>query len=275
MNVLFDLDGTLTDPREGIVACLRHALRSLGHPCPPMADLVECIGPPLRDSFSRLLGTEDSGVIDEAIALYRARFSATGIFENAVYPGVPEALTELRALGMTLYVATSKPYPFARRIVEHFGLTPFFRRVHGSELSGIRADKGELIAHVLELETLSSGSTVMVGDRAHDVLGARARGVFPLAVLWGYGSRAELTAAGARVFCPQPAMLAPLLRVHAAASASGAATGSGSARRLRGRFPEDGRQPVYRHGKAPAQEDDDAGDERAPGRATRPPQVEP
>lgn len=214
MNVLFDLDGTLTDPREGIVACLKHALRGLGRPSPPDSDLVGCIGPPLRESFGMLLGSADGKVIDEAIALYRERFSVTGIFENTLYPGVPPALTELRDLGMTLYVATAKPHAFARRIVEYFGLSPFFRQVYGSELDGTRADKGELIAHVMQIESLSPGSTAMVGDRAHDVLGAIARGVRPVGVLWGYGSAAELTAAGATVLCERPAMLAPLLRAH-------------------------------------------------------------
>jgi phosphoglycolate phosphatase len=211
---MFDLDGTLTDPREGIVACLKHALRGLGRPSPPDSDLLRCIGPPLKESFGRLLGSDDGKAIDTAIALYRERFSVTGIFENAVCPGVPSALAELQALGMTLYVATSKPHVFARRIVEYFGLGPFFRRVHGSELDGTRANKGELIEHVMQIESLSPRATVMVGDRAHDVLGAMARGVLPVGVLWGYGSREELEAAGATVLCEHPAMLAPLLRAH-------------------------------------------------------------
>jgi phosphoglycolate phosphatase len=115
---------------------------------------------------------------------------------------------------MTLYVATSKPHAFARRIVDHFGLSPFFRGVHGSELDGTRADKGELIGHVLHVEALMPGVTVMVGDRSHDVRGAMTRGILSIGVLWGYGSREELTAAGADTLCEHPAMLTPLLRAH-------------------------------------------------------------
>jgi phosphoglycolate phosphatase len=212
VNVLFDLDGTLTDPREGIVACLKHALRGLGRPIPPDADLLRYIGPPLRETFASLLSSASPEAIDEAVALYRERFSATGIFENVVYPGVPPALTELQALGMRLYVTTAKPQLFAERIVDHFGLARFFHRVYGSDLDGTRAIKNELIAHVLRTESLSPHSTVMVGDRAHDVRGAVANGVLPIGVLWGYGSREELTAAGATLLCEQPAMLAALLQ---------------------------------------------------------------
>ncbi len=215
MNVLFDLDGTLTDPREGIVACLKHALRGLGRSSPPDADLARFIGPPLRETFASLLGSASPAAIDEAVALYRERFAATGIFENALYPDVPPVLAELQALGMTLYVATAKPQLFAERIVDHFGLARFFHRVYGSELDGTRAVKRELIAYILRRESLSPHSTVMVGDRAHDVRGAVANGVLPIGVLWGYGSREELTAAGATVLCAQPAMLAALLQSHA------------------------------------------------------------
>ncbi len=220
MNVLFDLDGTLTDPGEGIVGCLQHTLRGLGRPSPPDADLARHIGPPLRETFTTLLGSASPGVIDQAVALYRERFSATGIFQNVVYPAVPSALAELRASGMTLYVATAKLQLFAERIVEHFGLAGFFHRVYGSELDGTRAIKSDLIAYLLRRESLSPGSTVMVGDRAHDVRGAIANGVLPIGVLWGYGSREELTAAGATVLCERPALLARLLRGHAAAASA-------------------------------------------------------
>lgn len=215
MNVLFDLDGTLTDPREGIVGCLKHALRGLGRPSPPDADLARFIGPPLRETFASLLGSASPEAIDDAVALYRERFAATGIFENVVYPDAPPVLAELQALGMTLYVATAKPQLFAERIVDHFGLARFFHRVYGSELDGTRAVKRELIAYILRRESLSPHTTVMVGDRAHDVRGAVAHGVLPIGVLWGYGAREELTAAGATVLCAQPAMLTALLQSHA------------------------------------------------------------
>jgi phosphoglycolate phosphatase len=214
VNILFDLDGTLTDPREGIVACLKHALRALGRSTPPDADLERYIGPPLQESFALLLGAERQGEVDAAVQLYRERFSAKGMFENAVYPGIHSSLAQLQTLGAVLYVATAKPLVFAERIVEHFGLRPYFRAVHGSELDGTRTDKVDLIAHVLEEGSLAAGSTFMVGDRSHDVVGAKANGVFPVAALWGYGTREELRAAGATLFCERPELLSEVLPFH-------------------------------------------------------------
>src|SRR5215510_7360180 len=211
VNVLFDLDGTLTDPREGIVACLKHALLRLGHKCPSDSELSRFIGPPLHKIFETLLGSTDPKDIDSAVTLYRQRFSSTGMFENIVYPGIHSALTTLRRGGAALFVATSKPHVFAKRIVEHFGLMDYFRAVYGSELDGTRSNKSDLIAYVLKSESLSPHMTVMVGDRAHDIAGARAHGVFPIGVLWGYGSYDELIAAGATALCTHPEMLNDIL----------------------------------------------------------------
>jgi phosphoglycolate phosphatase len=205
VNVLFDLDGTLTDPREGIVACIQHALASLLRPVPDESALLKFIGPPLRDCFRELLGSDDG--VEAAVAAYRDRFRAVGMLENAVYEGIPEALATLRTRGARLYVATSKPRVFAERILEHFDLAKHFTATYGSELDGTRSDKRELIAHVLAESRLSPHSTVMVGDRSHDVLGARANAVLPVGVLWGYGSREELTAAGAERLCVDPSEL--------------------------------------------------------------------
>lgn len=211
VNVLFDLDGTLTDPREGIVACLKYALLGLGHDCPSDLDLARFIGPPLKESFAVLLHTADRKQINAAVELYRQRFSSKGMLENTVYPGIHSALTTLRGRGALLFVTTSKPRVFAERIVEHFGLKEYFCAVYGSELDGTRSDKGDLIAHVLQAESLSPHSTVMVGDRAHDILGAKAHGVFPIGVLWGYGSSDELIAAGATTLCAKPETLDNML----------------------------------------------------------------
>jgi phosphoglycolate phosphatase len=207
VNILFDLDGTLTDPRAGIVACFKHALDGLGRCSLADLDLHSCIGPPLRESFASLLRGEGQEKINAAVALYRQRFSAKGIFENRVYPGIHSALAQLKDLGAALYVATSKPYIFAERIVDHFGLTSCFRAVTGSELGGTRYNKVELVAHILREETLSARSTFMVGDRAHGVVGTLASGVVPVGALWGYGSREELSAAGATIFCERPELL--------------------------------------------------------------------
>jgi phosphoglycolate phosphatase len=207
VNILIDLDGTLTDPREGIVACFKHALVKLGQGCPSDSELERYIGPPLYESFGQLLGSTDPQRINRAVDLYRDRFSSTGMFENTVYPGIEPALAMLRDLGAVLFVATSKAQVFAERIIEHFGLDRFFRAVYGSELDGARANKADLIAHILKAESILPLSALMVGDRAHDVLGAKANGVFAIGVLWGYGSREELVAAGATLLCRQPSML--------------------------------------------------------------------
>ena len=211
VNVLFDLDGTLTDPREGIVGCLKHALLRLGRNCPSDSELARFIGPPLQEIFGTLLGSTDPKDIDSAVTLYRQRFSSTGLFENCVYPGIHSALTALRGSGAALFVATSKPQVFAQRIVEHFGLMDYFRGVYGSELDGTRSNKSDLIAHVLKSESLSPHMTVMVGDRAHDIAGARTQGVLPIGALWGYGSYDELIVAGATALCTHPARLNDIL----------------------------------------------------------------
>ena len=217
VNVLFDLDGTLTNPREGIVACLKYALTGMGHSCPADSELEQFIGPPLHESLAILLGSPDATQINSAVELFRRRFSSQGMFENTLYPGIHSALTTLRGRGAVLFVATSKPQIFAERIVEHFGLKNYFRAVYGSELDGTRSDKSHLIEHVLKAESLSSRSTCMVGDRAHDILGAKAHGVFSIGVLWGYGSYDELVTAGATVLCEEPAMLDGILSSHSLA----------------------------------------------------------
>ncbi len=195
-HVLFDLDGTLVDPREGIVGCIQYALRALGEPTRDPAWLERFIGPPLAGTFRRLLATTDEERVRQAIAAYRVRFGATGIFENRVYEGIPEALRALRNRGCTLFVATSKPAVYARAIVDHHGLRRHLTRVYGAELTGERSDKGALIAYLLGAEGLSRRDVVMVGDRSHDIVGARQNGVACVAAGWGYGSRGELESAG-------------------------------------------------------------------------------
>lgn len=198
MDILFDLDGTLTDPGPGITRCIQHALVSLGRPAPALESLLHCVGPPLRDSFAKLLETEDEAILAQAVRLYRERFKPVGIFENRVYPDVPEGLETLRSQGHRLWVATSKPHVFAREVILHFGLAGYFERVHGSELSGANSDKGDLIRHVLAEEGIAPERAWMVGDRMYDVEGARSNGVEAIGVLWGFGSEEELRAAAPR-----------------------------------------------------------------------------
>lgn len=205
--LLFDLDGTLTDPKPGIVGCLRFALDQLGVSCPSDDVLTNFIGPPLRATFALLLDTSDGSQIEEAIRLYRQRFAATGLYENQVYAGVPAMLEHAQQAATVMYVATSKPAVYAERIVQHFGLDHHFRQVYGAELDGRRENKADLVAYVLASEGVDAQTAVMIGDRAADVLAAKANGVRSIGVLWGYGSAHELLDAGVDILCQTPSEL--------------------------------------------------------------------
>jgi phosphoglycolate phosphatase len=196
-HLFLDLDGTLTDPAPGIGACFLHSARALGFTTLTEASVRRYIGPPIREAFGEILGTRDVERIEEALRIYRERFSTIGLFENAVYPGVPDALARLCAAGHSLSIVTSKAAVYAERIVDHFGLRRFVPRVYGAELSGERSTKAELVAHALASERLVAAQACMIGDREHDVLGAKAHGLVTIGVTWGYGSRSELEAAGA------------------------------------------------------------------------------
>lgn len=207
--VCFDLDGTLSDPAVGITTCIRYALDQLGVRSPDEAQLREWIGPPLQASFQDWLGS--SAQADRAVQLYRDRFARVGLYENQLYEGVPELLAQVATTAEALFVVTSKPQPFALRIVQHFGLADFFQGVYGSQLDGTHADKGDLLAHVLHTEGLRSEQGVMVGDRRHDVLGAQKNAMPAIGVLWGFGSARELQTAGATALCTTVPELAALL----------------------------------------------------------------
>ncbi len=202
--VLLDLDGTLTDPRTGITRCIRYALEKLGVEAPAEESLAWCIGPPLRDSFALLLDTRDRGLLDRAVKLYRERFSAVGIFENEPYPGIHEALDRIRSAGRPVFLATSKPRVFAVKILRHFGMEGYFHGVHGSRLDGGLSGKTDLVAHVLRVRRLDPGSSIMVGDRSHDILGGRANGTMTAGAAWGFGSMEELLRA-----CPDLIFASP------------------------------------------------------------------
>jgi phosphoglycolate phosphatase len=206
-TVCLDLDGTISDPREGIVRSFQYALDKLGYPVAPEDQLLRYIGPPLYESFAALLHTTDSSLIERAVHLYRERFATKGMFENMLYAGIPQALRKLKTVDYQLCIVTSKPTPFARRIIAYFGLEKFFYNIYGSELDGSRADKSDLIAYVLEREQIIPTSAVMVGDREHDIKGALANGVRAIGVLWGYGSGDELTRADASFLCETPESL--------------------------------------------------------------------
>jgi phosphoglycolate phosphatase len=204
-DVYIDLDGTLTDPFEGIAGCICYALDRLGEPRPSLEDLRRFIGPPLLETFGELVGHERAPM---ALELYRERFGDIGWRENIPYEGIHEALEAITLAGHRCFVATTKPHVFARRIVDHFGMSRYFGDVFGSELDGTRTDKTELLAWA---STGSAGESVMVGDRYHDMVGARNNAFRAIGVTWGYGSPEELRDSGAHELAEAPLELARLV----------------------------------------------------------------
>ncbi|MFB3818012.1 MAG: HAD family hydrolase [Candidatus Methylomirabilales bacterium] len=211
-HILFDLDGTLTDSREGITRCMAYALAAMGHPCEDPKALVRFIGVPLGRCLGTLLQTADQATIRRAIALYRERFASRGMFENRVYAGIPEALAALRADGLQLWIVTAKPRVLAERIAAHFGLAAHVQGVFGPPLDGERMDKPGIIGEFLASSGLPPAETAMVGDRAEDIRGARQNRMRGVGVLWGYGTREELDAARPDLLLESPEELPALPR---------------------------------------------------------------
>ena len=223
MIALFDLDGTLTDPKAGITRSVQYALDKLGRRVPEPDELTWMIGPPIFTGFAELLGgTED---VQDAVRLYRERYSDVGLFENEVYAGIPALLQDLREKDVRLYVATAKLQAFALRILDHFDLSRFFDGVYGSEPDNRNADKRDLIRHILEQERFDPAGAAMIGDRKHDAIGAKANGLASIGVTWGYGSRQELIDAGVACLVDEPqALVAPILTLTSATRPRPAAT---------------------------------------------------
>ena len=195
--LFFDLDGTLTDPALGITNSFKHAIKSFGLEIPSYETLCSFIGPPLPDTFKNHFGFDDAKAA-EGVKKYREYFAVKGLLENSVYPGIPELLTTLKAAGKKLVVATSKPEEYSVRIIEHFGLAQYFENVCGSLMDETRSKKDEVIAYAIKRNNISDKSKIlMIGDRKHDILGAKKIGLKSCGVLFGYGSREELETAGA------------------------------------------------------------------------------
>lgn len=194
--ILFDLDGTLTESGEGITKCVQYALEKLGKPEADLKKLEVFIGPPLMEQFMKYAGLDEE-TARRAVEYYRERYSTTGIFENRPYPGVEEMLQELKRKKYLLAVASSKPEYFVKQILDYFHLTEYFDEIVGSELNGSRTNKTEVIEETLRRLGLDKHreQVIMVGDKEHDVLGARAAGLECVAVSYGYGTEEELTAA--------------------------------------------------------------------------------
>ena len=194
--ILFDLDGTLTESGEGITKCVQYALEKLGKPESDLKKLEVFIGPPLMEQFMKYAGLDEE-TARRAVEYYRERYSTTGIFENRPYPGVEEMLQELKRKKYLLAVASSKPEYFVKQLLDYFLLTEYFDEIVGSELNGSRTNKTEVIEETLRRLGLDKHreQVIMVGDKEHDVLGARAAGLECVAVSYGYGTEEELTAA--------------------------------------------------------------------------------
>ena len=213
--ILFDLDGTLTDPGEGITRSVAYALESFGIHVPDRKVLYPFIGPPLLDSFMEFYGFSEKDA-RQAIEKYREYFGKQGIFENELYSGVPEALEELKKAGGRLVLATSKPEPYAKEILEHFHLMGYFDFVSGSQLDGTRSKKGEVIAYALgHCGKGAEDKALMVGDRKFDVLGAKACGIACAGVeFFGYAAPGELAEAGAAAVVQTPEELEDYILNH-------------------------------------------------------------
>lgn len=215
LTLFLDLDGTLTDPSDGITRCIQHAMEKLGRPYPPKAELVQYIGPPLRWTFPRLLGSSEEELIESAVRCFRERFADVGLFENEVYAGVLELLEALAGGGFAMYVVTSKPKVYADRIIDRFGFRRFFREVWGPDLNGRFDEKQELIGFLLRELSLDPRRTVMIGDRATDIESGQAHDTRTIGVTYGFGSEAELTAAAPDHICHRPAEIDPAVRTLA------------------------------------------------------------
>jgi len=205
MAVLLDLDGTLSDSRPGIAACFRYTLGRLGHDPAAAGDLTWAVGPPIRVSIQRLLAQYGDDRVDQAVAIYRDRYSTVGLYECSVYPGIVGMLDGLREAGHTMCIATSKRRDFAERVMDHLQLRGYVRGVYGAEPGGGLDDKQDLLAHILTVEGFAAPECVMLGDRLHDMHAAQANAIRSIGALWGYGGREELTAAGAGALAEHPA----------------------------------------------------------------------
>ncbi len=195
--ILFDLDGTLTDSKLGITNSAAYALEKFHIKVENLDDLTKFIGPPLMDSFMEYYNMSEEDALT-AVTYYREYFAVKGVYENSLYDGIKDLLIELKQRNMTLIVATSKPTFYATKILEHFGIMEYFTFVAGSELDGTRARKAEVISYVLEENSIEDLSkAIMIGDRKHDVIGAKEMGVESIGVLYGFGDKEELEQAGA------------------------------------------------------------------------------
>jgi phosphoglycolate phosphatase len=208
-RLFFDLDGTLSDPKEGMTRSFQHALKRLGRPNLPPSELTRFIGPPLRWTMSRLFSTDEPELIEQGVDYYREYYGDRGLFENVVFEGIPTLLETLQSEGFPLYVVTSKPTVFAERIIRHFGLNRHFLQVFGPDFDGHFDDKTDLLAHVLKTLAADPDGTIMIGDRASDMLAGKRNGTRTIAVTYGFAPPGELDATRPDRICSTPAEIHP------------------------------------------------------------------
>lgn len=208
--ILFDLDGTLTDPGPGITNSVAYALKRYGIEVEDRKSLYSFIGPPLKDSFMKYYGFSEEKAI-QAISVYREYFRDRGLFENEVYEGIRELLEKIKSSGRKIVLATSKPEEFAVRILEHFGLIGYFDVVAGASMDETRNKKGDVIKYAMVKGNFTAEKAIMIGDREHDIFGAKENGIDSIGVLYGYGSEEELKIAGADYIAETVEDIYPLL----------------------------------------------------------------
>jgi phosphoglycolate phosphatase len=210
-SVLFDLDGTLTNPRVAITSSMAHALAEVGAPVPPIEELVWCIGPPLRQNFGRLLGLDRAHLVERAAQAYLTRYAIEGVRETIEYPGIDAMLRAIGDAGPRIYLATTKFVDHAEEVLIAFSLRQYFEGVFGARSDGSMGDKRELLKHIIEKTGIDPARAVMIGDREHDIVGAKANGISTIGVTYGFGSREELEKAGADAICESPAAILSLI----------------------------------------------------------------
>jgi len=204
--ILFDLDGTITDPKIGITKSFQYALQHFGIQVDNLDALEPVIGPPLKKSFSEFYHLSEDQ-IERAIEKYRERFSTVGLYENEIYDGMENLLKELSEAGYILEIASSKPTVFVEKICEHFKIKQYFTHIVGSFLDGRRGEKEEVVEKAIRLSKATPDHIIMVGDRIYDVIGAHKKGIAVIGVSYGYGGRQELEEAGADVIVDTVAQL--------------------------------------------------------------------